>query len=339
MILLTRGNFRETCLKRDGYQCAICGSKNDLVVHHIIERRLFENGGYFENNGISICPSCHIKCEQTLISVEEARKAAGIIDKCIPNLFYADEVIDKFGNVILPNGMRMRGPLFDDASVYKILEPVHHLFTKYVKYPRTWHMFDSPGVRSDDRVLDNDNQFHGKEVVVSLKKDGECTNMYNDFIHARSISNNSHVSRHWVKNFHSKIAHDIPLNWRICGENLWAKHSIFYDNLETYLYGFSIWNENNQCLNWDETLEWFSLLGIIPVHVFYRGEYHHDKISSLFLNNYSTEKEEGYVIRLAGSFHYRDFYKSVAKWVRKSHVTNNEHWFFGKAIEKNLLKK
>jgi hypothetical protein len=173
MVLLTREKFRETCLKRDGHKCAICGNKNDLVVHHIIERRLFDDYGYYENNGISVCPSCHIKCEQTLISVEEARKAAGIIDKCIPNAFYIDEVIDKFGNCILPNGMRMRGPLFDDASVHKILEPVLHLFTKYVKYPKTPHLPHSPGIKEDDRVLPDDSCFHGQEVVVSVKHDGE----------------------------------------------------------------------------------------------------------------------------------------------------------------------
>ena len=37
---------------------------------------------------------------------------------------------------------------------------------------------------------------------------------------------------------------------------MFAKHSIYYDNLTTYLYGFHIW-DNHKCLSWKETLEWF----------------------------------------------------------------------------------
>jgi hypothetical protein len=36
--------------------------------------------------------------------------------------------------------------------------------------------------------------------------------------------------------------------------------------------------------------------------------------------------KEGYVVRLASSFKFDDFNKSVAKFVRKNHVQTNEHW-------------
>lgn len=39
-VLLTRDEFRERCLERDKHQCVICSSKNNLSVHHILERRL-----------------------------------------------------------------------------------------------------------------------------------------------------------------------------------------------------------------------------------------------------------------------------------------------------------
>ncbi len=35
---------------------------------------------------------------------------------------------------------------------------------------------------------------------------------------------------------------------------------------------------------------------------------------------------EGYVVRLAGGFHYRAFRRSVAKYVRKDHVQTDDHW-------------
>jgi len=50
LILLDRDSFREFVFVRDGHKCVICGApKKDA--HHIIERRLFSNGGYFIENG------------------------------------------------------------------------------------------------------------------------------------------------------------------------------------------------------------------------------------------------------------------------------------------------
>jgi hypothetical protein len=56
------------------------------------------------------------------------------------------------------------------------------------------------------------------------------------------------------------------------------------------------------------------------------------------LKNYKidTEKQEGYVVRLAASFKFEDFAKSVAKWVRKNHVTTTNHWKLEKVIPNTL---
>jgi len=51
------------------------------------------------------------------------------------------------------------------------------------------------------------------------------------------------------------IAPDIPAGWRICGENLFYKHTIPYRDLHTMFYVYSIWNEANECLSWADTLE------------------------------------------------------------------------------------
>ena len=50
-------------------------------------------------------------------------------------------------------------------------------------------------------------------------------------------------------------------------------------------------------------------------------------------------KEEGLVIRLASSFKYKDFKKSVAKLVRKDHIADgSNHWRFRK-LTPNLLEE
>lgn len=107
-----------------------------------------------------------------------------------------------------------------------------------------------------------------------------------------------------------------------------------YKDLESYFYGFSIWDRNT-CLSWDETLEWFELLNITPVQEVYRGIYDRKIIQALFKNLDKT-KEEGFVIRITDSFEYSQFSKSLCKLVRSNHVTSNAHWKFKKIIPNKL---
>jgi hypothetical protein len=131
------------------------------------------------------------------------------------------------------------------------------------------------------------------------------------------------------------MAHNIPENWRICGENLWARHSISYDNLPSYFMGFSIWNEANVCLSWDDTLQYFDMLDIQPVPVLYDGLWDLNIVSKMD-RDLDPEKDEGFVVRLADSFAYDDFGISVAKYVRKGHVQTDKHWRHQEIIPNGL---
>lgn len=337
--LLTRDAFREGTFARDNHKCVFCGEPA-VDAHHILERRLFtgsQAGGYFLSNGASVCEKHHLECEMTTISVEDVREACGIQKWTIPEHFYDDHIYDKWGNVVLPNGQRMMGELFLDESVQKILGKGGVLgdFTKRVKYQRTFHVPDSPGLHDDDKMLPSYDIYEGEDVVITLKMDGENTAMYNDFIHARSIDGRSHPSRDWVKQFHSTIAYMIPETFRIYGENLYAKHSIGYDNLESFFMGFQVW-DSLTCLSYDETLEYFELLGITPVPELWRGKFSRDALLEQ-AKKLDTNKDEGLVIRKTRSFQYAEFRNCVAKWVRKGHVQTNKHWMYGQAVEPNQL--
>ena len=121
--------------------------------HHIIERRLFPDGGYYLNNGASVCEKHHLECEATTISVEQVREVCGITKIIIPPHLYPDQPYDKWGNPLLENGRRLRGELFFDESVQKILKfgGVLDQFDKYVKYPRSYHFSHA---RNPSRVRD-----------------------------------------------------------------------------------------------------------------------------------------------------------------------------------------
>lgn len=342
--LLTRDQFREGVFERDGYKCVFCG-KPAQDAHHILERRLFHDGGYYLDNGASVCGEHHILCEQTVISVEEVREACGITRIKVPDHLYDDHIYDKWGNPVLEDGRRGKGELFFDESVQKVLSQggVLPLFTSYVKYPRTHHLPWSPGLTDDDRMLKTTEHFHGRRVIVTKKMDGENTSMYTDHIHARSIDSKGGEDRAWVKNFWSNICYEIPEGWRVCGENLWAEHSIHYTGLESYFYGFSVWNERNVCLSWDDTMEYFALLGIQSVPVLYDGVWDENVIRELGkgLDEVGSErwKElEGYIVRVADSFPYSQFRSSLAKFVRKGHVQTAKHWRQGRAFIPNELR-
>jgi len=123
----------------------------------------------------------------------------------------------------------------------------------------------------------------------------------------------------------------------VCGENLYAKHSIFYEDLLSYFYGFSIWTDEDMALSWDETLEWFALFGVIPVNVLWEGRFDEDQIRNIDLRM-DFEKQEGYVVRLRSAFHFDDFKWSVAKVVRPKHVRTSEFWRTELIVPNQLAK-
>lgn len=206
-----------------------------------------------------------------------------------------------------------------------------------VKYPKTMHLPWSRSYTDDDRILTGTDHFNGREVVITEKMDGENTTMYSDFIHARSLDSKDHPSRHFVKTLHGGIRYMIPEGYRLCGENVYAKHSLAYTSLPGYFLLFSVWNDQNICLSWDETTAWAEKLGLPPVPVLYRGMWSEEAAKRCYtMKSKFGGEQEGYVVRLASEFAYEDFKRSVAKFVRKNHVQTDEHWL-SKPIEPNGL--
>lgn len=337
--LLTRDQFREQVLSRNGGLCVFCSDKA-VDAHHIIERRLWPDGGYYLDNGAGVCAKHHLACERTEISVEQVREAAGIRRVLVPPHLYPDHRYDKWGNHILGNGQRVKGELFADESVQKVLSEggALSLFAPWVKYPRTHHLPWSEGLHDDDRLMPHLRDLIGHEVVVTEKMDGENTTLYTNYMHARSVDGVSHPSRGWVKSLWARFASDIPEGWRVCGENLYAKHSIGYDKLPSYFMGFSMWNDRNVCLSWDDTLEWFDLLGITSVPVLYRGVFDEALIRKLW-DPRKREITEGYVARRADAIPYGAFQTHVGKFVRQGHIQTTKHWRHGQIITPNGLER
>lgn len=207
---------------------------------------------------------------------------------------------------------------------------------KYWKYPRTFHAPWSRPHKDDKKHFSMDN-FHGREVVVTEKMDGENTTMYNDHYHARSLDSANHPSRNAVKAIWGQIRYMIPENLRLCGENVYAEHSIFYEDLESFFLGFSVWNnDTNVKLSYDDGLAKMREWGVTPVRELWRGVYDEAVIKALW-DETARSRTEGYVIQVVDEIPFEDFTKLVAKYVRKGHVQTDEHWR-NKPIAANRLK-
>lgn len=326
--LLTRDQFREAVFARDGHRCVLCGASGQDA-HHILERRLYENGGYYLSNGATLCGDCHLGAEATTISVEKIRSACGIqpCDVLLPRQLYPDIRYDKWGTPVLDNGYRLRGELFYDESVQKVLSPVLHLFTNRVKYPRTWHLPWSPGFTDDDRVLTPEAlaKWDGAEVIITEKMDGENTTMYSDYIHARSLEYEPRFDRDRIKALHGRLGWQIDADMRICGENLTAVHSLKYKELPSYFMVFGVWIRDTS-LPWDDVSTYAQVLGLPTVPILWRGRW--DGFQPKLLHELMDfTRQEGYVVRPTGSYTLREHTTRVGKYVRKGHVVDTHgHW-------------
>lgn len=336
--LLSREEFKDKVFARDDYKCLVCGEPA-ADAHHILERDLFDDDGFYLENGASVCNACHIKAEMTLITVEELRALAGIKVPVLPAGIYESDVVDKWGNYILPNGTRMRGPLFYDDGCQKILGKAGLLdsFSERVKYPQTKHLPISPGRSKDDGIITDLTQLVGHECVATEKGDGENWTMYRGHgnCHARSLDGRDHWTRSSAKQFHAAVEGDIPEGWRVSTENMFAMHSIYYP-ATPLLWGLSIWNERNVSLPYDETLEYFSLLNITPAPLLWRGVFTM-KIAEELAASLDVEKQEGFVVRRVDEIPYSMFGKRLAKWVRKGHVQTDDHWMHGDVKKNGII--
>ncbi|MFF1409525.1 RNA ligase family protein [Streptomyces sp. NPDC058289] len=202
-------------------------------------------------------------------------------------------------------------------------------------YPRTPHLPWSPGATSDDVRTTGPGMlagFAGREVVVTEKLDGENTTLYADGLHARSLDSGHHPSRAWVKGLQSRIGPGIPAGWRVCGENVYARHSLAYEELDAWFYGFSVW-AGDHCLEWDRTVLFLRGLGVPGPRVLWRGVFDERALRRLRLD---TARQEGYVVRTAAGFDRADFGRCVAKWVRGGHVQTDTHWMYAQVVPNGL---
>jgi hypothetical protein len=192
------------------------------------------------------------------------------------------------------------------------------------RYPRTYHLPNSPGASSDDRRMADTGGLLG-EIVVTEKMDGGNYTMTRLVGHGRSPSSTANPWDSPARAMWSVVRHDIPQGWRVCGESLHATRSVAYGDLVAPFLVFGVFDDHGILLPWDETEQWSNLLGLPIVPVLYRGS---DLPAALTAwgNCRTVENSEGFVVRRAGAIAEEEFPRSVGKWVRPNHVRTDATW-------------
>ena len=209
---------------------------------------------------------------------------------------------------------------------------------KLFKYPRTQHFSFSEGATNDDKIIENDHIFDGMTVVITTKMDGENTTIYsNGKFHARSLDSKHRAYHSWLLGYIPRFSYRIPEGYRLCGEYLYARHSIAYEDLPDYFMVFSIWDENNDCLSWQTTKDLCNDIGVITVPELYVGSFDLDLVKKIAKDTVN-KGQEGIVVRNVESFNACDFNKNIAKFVRANHVQTDEHWTQQTIIPNGLRK-
>lgn len=204
------------------------------------------------------------------------------------------------------------------------------------KYPRTYHLPWTEEVSKDDKVLASADHFRGREVVVTEKLDGENTTIYPDgFLHARSLDSVDQPTQHLAKNIAASVGYLLPPGTRLLAEDLYAIHSIAYGAVHPLVVFGAV--RDGYFLSWDDTEALGRNLGLATAPVLWRGTWDEASVRACQTGaSFYGGPQEGYVVRMAGSFPESEFGNNVAKFVRHGHVQNDRHWRYA-PIRRNAL--
>jgi hypothetical protein len=327
-----RDNIRKQIFLRDKNKCVVpwCQSEPHDA-HHLIERKLWseeENGGYIEDNLVSLCETHHKFAENNTIMPQSLREWVGIKNVVLPKTFDISKEYDKWGKELkLPNRDK-------------------------IKYPHTPYLTFSPNADEKDVAesgyMDLKNLLN-KPLYFTIKMDGSNVVLTKDYIAARNGYDATHTSYDMLKAIHARIKHEIPDDLMIFGEWLYARHSIHYtDTLKVHdlLQVFGMYNKkthmwlsipemNSICAEFVK--KYGVLYGVLkPEKYNYINTLLHSKVFTTekelrstiiqYGNDVIKQGHEGIVVRNLCAFHYGNWNENIAKYVRDNHVQTDDHW-------------
>lgn len=347
---MTREEFRRACVDRDGGQCVIpdCHRQVNAVparpgeVHHIVERKLWDDGGYVPRNGACVCNDHHRLAERNVIPPQAFWRWIGVEDPPLPEGVGSTNV-DKWGE--------------------SLAQPAWQEHREYIKYPSTRHLPWSHERDDDDTAHESIEFLTGYPLIATVKMDGGNAMLVKDSENPIRARNGKHADKqhfdmakqwYWENNLYE----DIPKHLQVFGEWLYAKHSIHYGcdcddpcedvgpPLRDYFQVFGIYDTRyNLWLGWHETVVIAERLGltVAPYATDVYGELQFDESYEAWNVLYELSQDvvkqghEGIVVRSAHPWHYGQMGRRLGKYVRPGHVKKGEkHWSHRPLVQNRL---
>lgn len=246
--LLTRDAFRDRVFARDRHRCVVCGAPAKDA-HHLIERRLFPDGGYYLDNGVSLCSPHHRDAEATTRSCEALRAAAGIAHVILPPHLHRDRRYDKWGNPVRPDDTRLRGELYFEEPVQKALAPLLHRFLPRSEEPRIPALPWAAHAATADLVADPaaftaiDRITHADPAGQALVLD--ATGLYEE------TGDPARSPPPAIQDLPSQLADLLPIEGRL----------VVTRTADTLLVT-AAWDGRHTCLSWEDTAALADLAGL-----------------------------------------------------------------------------
>ena len=108
--LLTREEFRKQVFERTNGKCCVPGCNCDAVdAHHIMDRKLWNNGGYYLSNGAALCEKHHWDAEKGIITPKNCYDYMKIT--ILPRT--PDNIIEKYKDKVTNYDSLYRSVFFD----------------------------------------------------------------------------------------------------------------------------------------------------------------------------------------------------------------------------------
>lgn len=368
---MSRADFREQCVNRDNGQCLIPWCQNDVIadpngpgeIHHIIERKLWSDGGYLPDNGVCVCNEHHQMAEQNEIPPQAFWQWAGITNPVVPT----------------PGGTPMRCHIDDPGEMMAINKwgesfdsPPHGDIREYHKYPSTRHLLPlywrsergtaQERTGRDDTGLTSVESFLDIPLVVSIKMDGSNAMLVADTdepVRARNGRDAEHESFDQLKQeyWDRTVYENLPDHLQVFGENMYAKHSIHYGcdgccdernqgpPVDDVFLVFGVYDTRYDLwLSWPETEQIAEQIGFSTVPTIWDSnnakqiadESEFRQTLTALAEDTVLSGHEGIIVRSMHPFHYGQFTQKLGKYVRPNHVQTDEHWSHGDAPDNQI---
>lgn len=247
MATSARGAFRTGVFARDGGRCVVCATAA-VDAHHLLERRLWPDGGYRIDNGVALCAADHLAAERTVHSAAKLRELAGIERIALPPQCDPALAWDKWGNPYLPGtATRCRGELFLEEPVQLALRAGGGMASF-----APWAL---PVWRPTLAEAAIEGVISGPRVAYGVPEGCEQIAVHSDAMTLRVPSGGlGALIVEPARGGAAALAAALPPEWRIEG---WV-------DAGGQIFAESIWDGHGESLSWESTLDWLALLELAP---------------------------------------------------------------------------